>query len=89
MEAVPMSSPLLPPPCAFPCAAFYGFTRKERRFFFPLFASLHYSHLFLQAVSPFVFWSPADLGSPGCSSGQGCVGRRSDLQGWGQRASSN
>lgn len=59
---LPLCCSHLPISCLFPCATFYGFARKERRFFFPLFASLHYSHLFIQALSPFVFQSWVDLG---------------------------
>lgn len=63
LAILPLSCFLLPTSCSFPCATFYGFARKERRFFFPLFASLHYSHLFIQALSSFVFQSHVDLGS--------------------------
>lgn len=63
LAILPLSCSLLPTSCSFLCATFHGFTRKERRFFFPLFASLHYSHLFIQALSPFVFRSRVELGS--------------------------
>ena len=63
LAILPLSCSLLPTSCLFPCATFYGFARNERRFFFPLFASLHYSHLFIEALSPFVFQSHVDLGA--------------------------
>lgn len=90
LAVFPLSCSLLPA-CSFPCATFYGFARKERRFFFPLFASLHYSHLFIQALSPFVFQScgfGCSVCSLGCSSGPGWCGKEvwctGQHKGWGE-----
>lgn len=76
-----------------PQCLFLWVYRKERRFFFPSFASLHRSHLFTQALSPSFCRSPVALGSLGCSPGQGWCGKEVWLTGqrvrWGQCASSN